>query len=534
MGALIVSLGLAIGPIRAAEDGPAGNWKVTILGQGSASLWIVKLKSKDEAWSGEVLDRSKGLPATVVDRVQLEGDHLHLVLQLPDAGFTFDGKISKSDPNKILGCITLGRKLVPAQLERTKNTTFEQVHKEFLARPESGPELFDIALDMLGQASAHKYKLEEVRAWADKAYKAAEAYGSLWQREVSIRIAAALAHDAQFAPVAVEYARRTERLLGDKADEKVQLEVLEVLAAALQRARKAGEAAAVEARINKIEKPKDEQFLKKTNVIKTAKFKGRKDEKNDRIVLVELFTGAECPPCVAADLAFDALTKTYSPSEVVLLQYHEHIPGPDPLANADSEARMQYYGEEIEGTPTLLLNGRPGPGGGGPLGNATDKYAEYRSAIEPLLETPARAKTQVQVVRKGDKLDIQTEVSDLEVTGDKIRLRLALVEKVVRYVGGNQMRFHHHVVRALPGGNKGIALKDKTGRHSATVDLAELRQKLNRYLDDTDQKMPFPNSRRPMALANLAVIAFVQNDATKEILQAAQADVGTNPAGDAN
>ena len=50
-------------------------------------------------------------------------------------------------------------------------------------------------------------------------------------------------------------------------------------------------------------------------------------------VLVELFTGAECPPCVAADLAFDALGKTYKPTDVVLLEYHLHIPGPDALTN---------------------------------------------------------------------------------------------------------------------------------------------------------------------------------------------------------
>ena len=55
-----------------------------------------------------------------------------------------------------------------------------------------------------------------------------------------------------------------------------------------------------------------------------------------RVVVVELFTGAECPPCVSADVAFDALLETYKPNEVVLLEYHLHIPGPDPLTNADS------------------------------------------------------------------------------------------------------------------------------------------------------------------------------------------------------
>ena len=53
---------------------------------------------------------------------------------------------------------------------------------------------------------------------------------------------------------------------------------------------------------------------------------------------MELFTGAQCPPCVAADVAFDVLEKTYKPADLVLIQYHLHIPGPDPLTNAASEA----------------------------------------------------------------------------------------------------------------------------------------------------------------------------------------------------
>ena len=47
---------------------------------------------------------------------------------------------------------------------------------------------------------------------------------------------------------------------------------------------------------------------------KTEKFAGRKG-KSTRAVLVELFTGAQCPPCVASDMAFDGLEKTYAPGD---------------------------------------------------------------------------------------------------------------------------------------------------------------------------------------------------------------------------
>jgi len=44
----------------------------------------------------------------------------------------------------------------------------------------------------------------------------------------------------------------------------------------------------------------------KTLPFKPEAFAGRKG-KSDRGVLVEVFTGAECPPCAAVDLAFDGL-----------------------------------------------------------------------------------------------------------------------------------------------------------------------------------------------------------------------------------
>ena len=45
-------------------------------------------------------------------------------------------------------------------------------------------------------------------------------------------------------------------------------------------------------------------------------------------MLVEVFTGAECPPCAAVDLAFDGLMKAYTPRDAILLQYHIHVPAP--------------------------------------------------------------------------------------------------------------------------------------------------------------------------------------------------------------
>jgi len=53
-----------------------------------------------------------------------------------------------------------------------------------------------------------------------------------------------------------------------------------------------------------------------------------------------------------------------------------------------------------------------------------------------------------------------------------------------------------------------------------------LRGKLNKYLDDyAKTEGEFPRADRPMALTNLKLVAFVQNDTTSEILQATQVSI---------
>jgi hypothetical protein len=275
---------------------------------------------------------------------------------------------------------------------------------------------------------------------------------------------------------------------------------------------------ALDTRVEKLEGQAYGEYAKQALNYQPAKFAGRKGKSN-RAMLVELFTGAQCPPCVAADMAFDGLEKTYGPGEVVLLQYHLHVPRPEPMANADAEARFEFYAEayanKVRGTPTGLFNGKPDVAGGGSRAEAPDVYKEYCAYIDKKLETPATAKLSASATRKDDKIAIVAKVADLDKPGDKVRLRLALVEDWVRFKGGNGMQYHHRVVRAMPAGFKGIALKTKDAEHKASVDLAALRKSLNDYLD-----AEYPEGPRPMRLRHLHVVAFVQDDATTEVLQA--------------
>jgi hypothetical protein len=334
-----------------------------------------------------------------------------------------------------------------------------------------------------------------------------------------------LASQKESFPLAIEYAHKAERLIDDSDPVDAQLDVLWAASQVLVKAGKAEDAKQLVPRIAKLEEKDWSEYQKKAAPVKTEAFGGRK-AKNDRVVLFELFTGAECPPCVAADVAFDALEKTYKPSDVVLLEYHVHVPGPDPLTNADTWARLEYY-KQIQGTPTAFFDGKMVRGGGGSLAGGPKSYSLFRDSINPELEKNAEAKIELSATRQGNDLNIKATVSDLAKTGEKIRLRFALVEDHVRYAGGNGQRFHHCVVRSFLGGVNGLALTNKSSDQSAKVNLDELRGKLNEYLDNF-VKTPgaeFPRPDRPMSLKGLRVVAFVQDDATNEVLQAAQVEI---------
>ena len=103
---------------------------------------------------------------------------------------------------------------------------------------------------------------------------------------------------------------------------------------------------------------------------------------------------------------------------------------------------------------------------------------------------------------KGEKgtFSAKANVSDLDAPGEKVMLRFVLAEERIRYAGGNGMRYHHMVVRALPGGAKGVALTKKSHEQTTTIDPEALRMTLAKYLDNTaKEEGPFPRTDRPLA-----------------------------------
>jgi tetratricopeptide (TPR) repeat protein len=254
---------------------------------------------------------------------------------------------------------------------------------------------------------------------------------------------------------------------------------------------------------------------------------GRYAGKAARVVLAELFTGSECRPCIASDLAFDGLIERFDRKAVAILEYHLHVPGPDPMTQADSIERARYY--RVGGTPTVLIDGTDSILSGGLAVDAERKFALYAGKIESrLAQSSPVAIRGLALERAGDSLTVRGEIT-VDGAGDaldKLSLRLVLAEEVVHYTGGNGIHFHHLVVRKMLGSPEGLPVRPTDGKFAFTrsVNLAELSVELKRYLDAYEAgREGFRWSEKPTAIVReqLALVALVQNDETHEVLQSA-------------
>ncbi len=300
--------------------------------------------------------------------------------------------------------------------------------------------LYFVAADLLAQSGAMKAKPDDVKKWAEKGLKAAAAHGPRAERNAVLNTAETLAAQDGLGAAALAYAGKavanTEKgPLGSK------VRALKALGGAQAKGGKADAAKATFATVDKMEGELDVEYKKTAIDFTPEKFSGRKDKEANRVAVFEMFTGAMCPPCVAADLAFDALETAYTPKDLILLQYHQHIPGPDPMTNPDTLARWTYYGklfpQDMRGVPSSVFDGKPQAGGGGGKGNAKSKYDQYKAIIDATLEKKADV-----TVTGTAKLDAGEVKVDATVSGktEGTTVRIVLAEEEVRYLGGNGIR----------------------------------------------------------------------------------------------
>lgn len=252
---------------------------------------------------------------------------------------------------------------------------------------------------------------------------------------------------------------------------------------------------------------------------------------------------------MGASIAFEAALNKYRREEYILLSYHIHIPLPDPMTNPTTLARQQFY--NVHSTPSYFVDGESSGGGG----SADAAKTLFESKIDPMIakhmdEAPEAAIALTAQAAKST-VKVKTTVSGVASTSDRLRLQIALVEGLVRYSGENGTRFHDMVVRAMAAppmpaaaGNKpeageaaagtpgtvlpalGFALEPaQGGTFEYTFDLAKAAEDALAHLQDFETntrkgQYSFRQKKHEIDPSKLSVVAFVQDEATKKILQA--------------
>lgn len=242
-----------------------------------------------------------------------------------------------------------------------------------------------------------------------------------------------------------------------------------------------------------------------------------------KVLLAELFTGAECGPCQSADLAFDELSEYFPRNTLAILEYHVNIPGPDPMTNPNTFSRYMYYGGNF-GTPTAILEGKEMVTGGGPRYLAVNRFNLYKYALSKYENQKPEVIISGKAFNKGNDINVNLNLKG-KTKDPKCVLHIALVEKSIKYTGSNTIDKHRFVVRNLLDNESGTTIT--SNKISKSFDLNKIEEGLKNYLDDPTQQPSWRQSFGPpswkartdkLNRENLGVVAWIQNPESREII----------------
>ncbi len=221
-----------------------------------------------------------------------------------------------------------------------------------------------------------------------------------------------------------------------------------------------------------------------------------------RLVLLENETNTSCGPCYPADLLLDQLCDQH-PDVFVAIRYHAWWPSSsDPFYvynTSENRARINYYPPHPDGyyyTPYAWIDGIIR---GGYSYSSWWSFILSRSSDESPVEI--RLSGTFDSNTRNGNLYVNLVGTDIIDVGN-LRLRIALTESDIHWNAPNGITVHEQTFRDM--------LPSATG---AAITLAQG--------DTVDYTQPFTC---PTALAwtNCELVAFLQSDATREVLQSAK------------
>lgn len=212
-----------------------------------------------------------------------------------------------------------------------------------------------------------------------------------------------------------------------------------------------------------------------------------------KYVLFEHFTQASCGPCATQNPAFQRLY-LQNETQVHHIAYHTSWPGFDPMYEdnpSESTTRVQYY--SVSGVPDMLTDG----------GDSKSPASVTQAEIDAIVSETSPISISVEEERTGTEGTVNVSVkTHEEVPNGNWRIRVAVIEKDKIYAsapGSNGEREFPNIFRKM--------LTSMSGESFEAAPIGETTDFSYSY--DVQEAW---NSEQ------LYVVAFVQNESTKEVL----------------
>jgi hypothetical protein len=217
-----------------------------------------------------------------------------------------------------------------------------------------------------------------------------------------------------------------------------------------------------------------------------------------KTVLLEIATGTWCTYCPGAAMGADDLVS--NGKTVAIIEYHNA----DAFSNADADARNSYY--NVPGYPTAHFDGISDFIGG----NMTQSiYPDYLPIYDKCISKLSLFEMAIEVVKSGSR-DLQVTLTTRKIypyANNFLRLHLVLTETNIPKTWQTFMKEVNFVCRKMYPGPQG------TPADFSSDSVVTLH-----YTISVDSSYIFHNC---------SLVAFLQDNTTKEILQSDLADLGT-------
>ena len=215
-----------------------------------------------------------------------------------------------------------------------------------------------------------------------------------------------------------------------------------------------------------------------------------------KIALIEEQTNAGCGPCAANNPILQEFFESYY-GGVLSVRYHSQGPGYDPMYQLnipDNTNRINYYG--VGTVPNYWIDGADHgvPGNGEALYNQMYERLSLQSPVKIYMDATATVDSVYGT--------IAIKAYD-DVTQSNLRLRIAVIERMKVYAtppGSNGEKIFPDVMRKMVPDGSGTSISSISNGDSLTF-----------YFSTPTNAQWNVN--------DLAVVAFLQSDASKEVIQ---------------